>query len=200
VRCGRNCLIDLGQLRNWLFKGLSTESMLDDFEAEGVSVRAATDPAALQRVISLDEFSITIRRAAMQTLPAFLAFFCLENAVREIVVQRLTENHGADWWEKAAPRAVKDKVRQRREKEGRNRWHVQRGANEIYYTDFGDLLLLIQGQWPDFEDLFPDQHWIANRLNDLEASRNIIAHSNQLDEREIDRVKMYLQDWIRQVG
>jgi hypothetical protein len=75
-----------------------------------------------------------------------------------------------------------------------------RGANEIYYTDFGDLLLLIQGNWPDFEDLFPDQHWIANRLNDLEASRNIIAHSNQLDEREIDRVKMYLHDWIRQVG
>jgi hypothetical protein len=193
-------LIERGELRNWLFKSLSVESKLDDLEAEGVSVRAATDPAALQRVMSLDEFSSTIRRAAMSTLPAFLAFFCLENAVREIVVQRLTENQGSDWWDKAASKAVKDRVNQRREKEGKNRWHVQRGANEIYYTDFGDLLLLIQGNWPDFEDLFPDQHWIANRLNDLEASRNIIAHSNQLDEREIDRVKMYLHDWIRQVG
>jgi hypothetical protein len=61
----------------------------------------------------------------MHTLPAFLAFFCLENAVREIVVQRLTENQGADWWEKAAPKAVKDRVNQRRDKEAKNRWHVQ---------------------------------------------------------------------------
>jgi hypothetical protein len=73
----------------------------------------------------LNEFSSTIRRAAMHTLPAFLAFFCLENAVREIVVQRLTENQGADWWEKAAPKAVKDRVNQRRDKEAKNRWHVQ---------------------------------------------------------------------------
>jgi hypothetical protein len=73
---------------------------------------------------------------------------CFQNSasvsVREIVVQRLTENQGADWWEKAAPKAVKDRVNQRRDKEAKNRWHVQRGANEIYYTDFGGLLLLIQ--------------------------------------------------------
>ena len=51
-----------------------------------------------------------------------------------------------------------------------------------------------------FEDLFPDQNWLVNRLTELEASRNIIAHSNTLDKRELTRVRMYLQDWIRQVG
>jgi hypothetical protein len=53
-----------------------------ELEAEGLAVRAATDPAALQRVMPLDDFSPPIRQAAMKTLPAFLAFFCLENAVR----------------------------------------------------------------------------------------------------------------------
>jgi hypothetical protein len=73
-----------------------------------------------------------------------------------------------------APKAVKDRVNQRRDKEAKNRWHVQRGANEIYYTDFGGLPLLIQGNLARLRGPVPDQHWIANRLNDLEASRNII--------------------------
>lgn len=187
-------------LREWLYKGLALETVLDELEAQGLAVRATTDPGALQRVMPLEGFSLEIRQAAMRTLPAYLAFFCLENAVRELVTDRLLEIHGSDWWEACVPSAVRTKVEQRREKEGVNRWHVQRGANEIYYTDFGDLLKIIQGRWVDFEDLFPDQHWVANRLNDLEASRNIIAHSNLLDTREITRVNMYLQDWLRQVG
>lgn len=188
------------ELRDFLFRAVSVESLLNDLEAEGVAVKAPTDAGALQRVMPLEEFSPEIRRAAMKCLPAFLAFFCLENAVRELVIDRLSENHGSNWWEERAPKGIRDRVEQRQEKEGKNRWHVQRGAQEVYYADFGDLLMLIQNNWSDFEDLFPDQHWIANRLNDLEASRNIIAHSNLLDDRELARIRMYLQDWLRQVG
>jgi hypothetical protein len=189
-----------GEIREWMFTGLALETVLDELETEGLSVRASTNPGALQRVIPLEEFPPDVRRAAMQTLPAFLAFFSLENAVRSLVTDRLSENHGAGWWTTCVPKAVQDRVAQREAKEGKNRWHIARGAQEIFYTDFGDLLTLIQNNWTDFEDLFPDQHWVANRLNDLEASRNIIAHSNTLDEREVTRIKMYLQDWLRQVG
>jgi hypothetical protein len=38
------------------------------------------------------------------------------------------------------------------------------------------------------------------RLAELEASRNIIAHSNVLEEREMTRLRLYVQDWLRQVG
>ena len=193
-------MTDRGLIQSWLFTGLSAEALLDDLEADGISVKASTDPAAIQRVLPLEEFSSDIRHAAMQSLPAFLAFFCLENAIRELVVDRLKENHGSDWWEDCAPKRVIEKVSQRQAKEGGNRWHVQRGANEIYYTDFGDLSDMIVTQWPDFDDLFPDQHWVASRLSDLESSRNIIAHSNSLDDRERTRIRMYLQDWLRQVG
>jgi hypothetical protein len=124
----------------------------------------------------------------------------LENSVRELVSDRLSEAAGPDWWEAAAPAPVKKKVEDRQDKEGRNRWHVSRGAQPIFYTDFGDLKSLIQSNWESFEDLFPDQSWIAARLDELEASRNIIAHNNLLDEREIGRVHLYLQDWARQVG
>lgn len=136
----------------------------------------------------------------MRAMPAYLAFFCLENAARELVMERLSEKLGADWWDKSASAGMKRQVEERRQKEGKNRWHIQRGAHEVNYTNFGDLRLLIVNNWEYFEDLFPDQNWISSRLDELEASRNIIAHSNTLDEREMTRLRLYLQDWKGQVG
>lgn len=193
-------MADQQDLRAWLFQTVTVETLLDDLEGEGVAVRAVTDPRALQRIIPLDEFSAGVRTAAMKAISAYLAFFCLENSVRELVQERLQEEHGSEWWATSASAALRNKVQERQEKEGRNRWHVRRGEHEIYYTDFGDLKSLIQTHWVLFEDLFPDQNWIVARLEELEASRNIIAHSNLLDERETTRLQLYIQDWTRQVG
>jgi hypothetical protein len=186
-------------LREFLFKGLAIEDALNELEAQGLAVRAPTDTQALQRVVSLEEFAETIRTAAMKALPAYLAFFCLENSARELIAERMAERHGADWW-KGVSRSIQEKVEKRQEKEGRERWHVQRGATPIYYTDFGDLKSIIQLNWADFEDLFPDVNWVITRFSELEASRNIVAHNNILDKNEVDRIKLYLVDWVRQVG
>ena len=193
-------MTDYGAIRDWLFQSLSVEAALNEFEADGIALRAAHDPNAVQRVIPLEDFSADIRRASMAALPAYLAFFCLENAVRELIAERLQERRGTSWWEATVPNAVQERVKLRRDKEGVHRWHVSRGATEITYTDFGDLKLIILNNWQDFEDLFPHQNWIVTRLEELEASRNIIAHSNALDERELTRLRVYLQDWTRQVG
>lgn len=193
-------MTDLDDLRNWLFKGLSAESRLDELEQEGMRVRSDMDAGAVQRVLPIEGFSRTIRRSAVDSLAAYLAFFCLENAVRELVVERLDESRGANWWDENVSSNIRAKVEGRRTKEDKNRWHSQRGAREIYYTDFGDLALIIQAHWPLFEDLFPDQNWVMQRMRELENSRNIIAHSNVLEDREIQRLRMYLDDWVRQVG
>ena len=187
-------------LREWLFKGLSAEAALDSLEAEGVAVRASNDPAVLQRVLPLEDFSTAIRRSSMAALPAYLALFCFENSARELVGERLLDRHGSGWWNDVVPKAIRDRVAARQAREGVQRWHVSRGASEIYYTDFGDLRQIIQTNWVDFEDLFPHQNWVVSRLDELEASRNIVAHSNTLDERELTRLRVYLQDWTRQIG
>jgi hypothetical protein len=193
-------LTDATPIRTWLFNGLAAESRMNALEEDGLAVRAATHPGALQRVIPLDEFSASIRSSAMKALPAYLAFFCLENSARELVSDRLAENHGSSWWDTQVSNPIRDKVASRREQEGVKRWHIRRGEHEIYYTDFGDLRNIIQNNWPDFEDLFPDQNWVTSRLDEMESSRNVIAHSNVLDDRELSRIALYLQDWTRQVG
>jgi len=193
-------LTELLELRNWLFKALSVDDTLNRFESDGLAVRDPSDSHALQRVLPLEGFSHEIRGKAMKALPVYLAFFCLENAIRELIAERLTENHGSEWWSTYASQSIKNSVNSRQTKEGKNRWHVRRGDHEIYYTDFGDLKLLIQNNWVDFQDLFPDQNWITARIDELESSRNIIAHSNVLEDREIERMRIYLEDWLKQVG
>ncbi|GAB3811075.1 Swt1 family HEPN domain-containing protein [Kribbella italica] len=187
-------------VRDWLFKGMAVEDLLNSLELDGISVRAAEDPGAVQRVLPLEDFSPSIRRSAVQALPAYLALFCLENSIRELVAERMQDSLGAEWWDSGTSTELRKKVGGRQEKEGANRWHIRRGAQEIYYTDFGDLIAIIRRNWEAFEDLFPDQNWVINRLTELEASRNIVAHNNILDERELLRIRMYLQDWTRQVG
>lgn len=193
-------MTEVSALRNWLFKGIAVEQLLDSMETEGLSVRAGTDTRAVQRIMPLEDFSPATRRSALQALPAYLAFFCLENSARELVSERMAENHGVDWWAAKVSSAIRTKVDARRTKEGQHRWHAARGASEIFYTDFGDLKDIIQSNWVDFSDLFPDQNWVISRLTELEASRNIIAHTNVLDDRELLRLRLYLQDWSRQVG
>ena len=183
-----------------MFRCLAAEDMLDRFEQDGVALRAGSDPRALQRVLPLEDFSPDVRRSAMSTLAAYLAFYCLENSIRELITERMTENHGSDWWNTKAPAGIREKVAKRQEAEGDNRWHISRGAGDLYYTDFGDLKSILQSSWTDFSDLFPDQNWVLSRMTELEASRNIIAHMNPLDDRENGRLKLYLQDWTRQVG
>ena len=189
-----------GQVRDWLFRALTAEDLLDRLEQGGMSVRAGEDPRALQRVLPLESFSATIRDSAMAALPAYLAFFCFENAVRELIEERMEENHGPAWWQAKVATGIQEKVEKRRQAEGQNRWHIARGAAQIYYTDFGDLKSLIQNNWTDFEDLFPDQNWLTARFAELEASRNVIAHMNVLDDRETARLRLYLQDWTKQAG
>jgi hypothetical protein len=118
----------------------------------------------------------------------------------ELITSRLEESDGADWFEKRATSPMKLKVTDRKQKEERDLWHTGRNKLPIYYLDFGDLSKLIVNHWVQFEDLLPGQPWVQARLDEAEKSRNVIAHTNVLAPEEVDRLEMYLSDWIKQIG
>ena len=130
----------------------------------------------------------------------YVSFFCLENAVRELILQRLAEHHGADWWHLKVPVKIREAVGKLREKEAKAKYHAQRSEADIGYTTFAHLSQMIIANWDDFSDLFPDQAWITARFTDLEMSRNIIMHTNVLPSIEIERIDSIVRDWLRQVG
>jgi hypothetical protein len=131
-------------------------------------------------------------------MEVYLILYLFENSVRELI-RLVLEKHGSDWWDKVVPVHVKQDVEKRLKQEADNRWHGTRGSHRICYTDIGDLYSIISANWQDFKGIFPDDAWIRVTIRGIELSRNIVAHNNPLSEREVKRLKMYYEDWIRQV-
>lgn len=187
------------KLKEFIFNGLLLDDSLDNLEDSGISVRDGQKLKGVTRIQETD-FSPKIIYNATKMSSVFTVFFCLENSVRELIQERLAERFGPTWWTDKIPTKIRDNVTKLKDKESKNRYHAQRSANDIGYTFFGQLCQIIINNWDDFSDLFPDQHWINSRFNDLEMSRNIIMHTGLLPEIEIERIESICRDWIRQVG
>ncbi len=189
------------RVRDFVFRGLLALDSLEQLEDMGVYLR--NSDRRLGRALSelsFAEFSPQIQDGAEKMSRLYVAFFCFENSARELIAQKLRDSNGDSWWEVRVPPNIKSKVENRRKEEQRNKWHQPRSRENISYTDFGDMPGIIINNWSDFEDLFDSQEWVKSRFGDMEKSRNVIAHNNVLDDREIDRIRLYLQDWARIVG
>jgi hypothetical protein len=186
-------------LKKFVFNAFLLDDSLERLEAEGISVRSGATVIPIERIEETD-FSPQIIHDANRMSSVYVAFFCLENAVRELIVDRLVERHGIDWWETCVPGKIKTSVNKLKESEEKNRYHAARSTSLIGYTMFGNLAQIIINKWEDFSDLFPSQAWITARFTDLEMSRNIIMHTGVLPEIEIERIESIVRDWVRQVG
>ena len=188
-------------VRDFVFRGLLSLDSLQQLEHTGLYVREAHKRfgRALSD-LSFAEFSQAIQDGAEKMSRLYVAFFCFENSAREFIAQRMRDAHGANWWETKVPANIKSKVDNRKKDETKNKWHAPRSRENIAYTDFGDMPGIILNNWVDFEDVFDDQGWVKTRFADMEKSRNVIAHNNVLEDREIERIRLYLQDWGRIIG
>ena len=127
-------------------------------------------------------------------------FYVFENLLRYVIMSVLEKKYGKDWWTTVTiSRDIRDEVERRKKAEGRDRWVGKRGSHEIFYTDLGDLGLSINSNYGDFKDIFPNLTWIKSRVDDLEKSRNVLAHNNLLPNNEMKRIKIYLKDLQNQL-
>lgn len=189
----------MSELRQFIFDAILLENTFDRLAESGISVRHGKKSETTARIQESD-FSPRITHNAQKMSTVYEAFFCMENAVRELITERLLERKGLGWWETCVPTKIKIAVQRLKEKEDANRYYSQRSDSLIGYTMFGNLAQIIIANWEDFSDLIPDQAWLASRFNDLEMSRNIIMHTGFLPQIEIERIESIVRDWIRQVG
>lgn len=194
------------KLQNFVFKGMLLDAGMEALEEIGIttkessSLKDSVKDRKGEAGISLEDFSSRIRLNAIKMSSVYMAFFCFENSVRDLITERLKERIGVRWWNKCVSKKLRENVIKRKGTDSKNKWHAPRASENIAYTDFGDMANIICNNWSHFEDLFPSQEWVKTRSSDLEQSRNAIAHNNVLKERDINRIRMYLEDWKKQVG
>ena len=130
----------------------------------------------------------------------YVAVSAFENSIRELISGILLEAKGEAWWTMAVPEKVRKLSEKRLEDEKKTKWHTQRGLDPINYTTMGGLLSIIRNNWQEFEPHIQSVEWAANVFDAIERSRNVIMHSGVLEREDIERLGIYIRDWVKQVG
>lgn len=190
-----------GNIREWMFRALMFEAEAERFKTAGIRIGAdqeVVEKSLLEEILS--PFPVGTRNEAMRMARIYTLLNCFENSVRELIKERLKEKHDADWWEKGAPKNVKSFASNRQESANKNSWLEGDNTEIIEFVEFGHLSDIIIHNWIDFSDLIPTQHWIKQRMDELEKARNYIAHNRLLLPSEFKRIEQYIRDWNKQVG
>lgn len=135
---------------------------------------------------------------------AYPVLYVFENAVREFLDAHLTAVYGKDWFDdsKIVSRGTRETVARNRQAEARARYHSQRNARPIYYTNLDQLTSIVKSEkgWKVFKDVFPRDTWFPELVGRFEVSRNVVAHMNPLTKKDIARLEDGLTEWLDQVA
>ncbi|MBL9186904.1 MAG: hypothetical protein JNK23_05455 [Opitutaceae bacterium] len=194
-------MIERKDLRDWLFRGLMFEADAEVFRGAGIRVGASQEASERSLVQeALAPFSVDLRNQALRMARLYAMLYCFENSVRGLVRQRLEEKYGPNWWAEQVSSKIVQFAESRQKDALENSWLEGATKDPLGFIQFGHLADIIIARWEDFSDLVPTQHWVKQRMDELEKARNFIAHNRLLMPAEFSRIEMYLDDWNKTVG
>ena len=187
-------------LRDFLFRGLMFESEASSFQSAGIQVGADASQAE-ERLLSeaLSPFGVSRRNQALEMARLYAVLHCFENEVRSLIRETLVEKSGPDWFNDV-PAKIRTFAETRQKAAIEDSWLEGEKSDLLGFVDFGHLAQIIIEKWSFFEDIMPTQHWLKQRMDELEKVRHFIAHNRALLPSEFARVYMYIADWNRVVG
>lgn len=145
------------------------------------------------------QFPAKLRAEARRMAIHYEIFYCLENEMRQLISDRLLESHGVDWWTKCVPTSVQDTAKKNIDREAQQ-GVTPRSEMPIDYINFGELGQIMSANWPTFGDMLKNKLAVERILGQLNLLRGPIAHCKALAEDEVDRLKLSLRDWFRQMS
>ncbi|AQG79217.1 Swt1 family HEPN domain-containing protein [Spirosoma montaniterrae] len=185
---------------NFAFRGLLTLNALEKTSCIRKRTFTAQEGQEIINSLGINELDEDLVKTARKMAIVYTGVSAFENTVRKFVANVLLENHGENWWELKVMEGIKKKAESRRLEESKIRWHTPRGDSIINYTEFGDLFIIIKNNWIDFQPYIISQEWAEQIIRTIERSRNVIMHSGELVDQDIERIGMFIRDWIKQVG
>lgn len=194
--------MDNNTLYSFVFKGILTEEALDKTERLKKNKFGSEDLRKLNKTLCIDELDDELVNNAQKMAVVYTAICAFENMVRQFISKKLLENKGENWWVECVSEKVRARAESRRDEESKIRWHTPRGDSIINYTEFGDLLTIIRNpdNWVFFEPHISSIEWADQIIKTVERSRNVIMHSGELVNHDIERIGLYIRDWLNQVG
>ena len=102
-----------------------------------------------------------------------------DNEVRTFIRETLEEKDGADWLNKLPPK-IWEHAKGRREAALKDSWLEGEKTDLLGFLEFGHLAQIMSNKREHFQDIIPSQHWLKQRMDELEKVRHFIAHNRML--------------------
>lgn len=157
-------------------------------------------PATAQAVedVYYPQFDAAVRLEAGRMAKHYEVFYSLEKSIRALVADTIeAAEKTAEWWLSArVPQLVQTEVASRIQKE-LDAGVTRRSQEELDYTTFGELSVIISSNWDIFGSLFSSKKAVEKVMASLNALRNPIAHCSPLAEDEQLRLQLTVRDWFR---
>lgn len=182
--------------------GMTNQMVIEDLSriglAYGVDLGHAPATAKSVEDVYYPQIDASIRREAEEMAKHYALFYSLEKSIRTLVSDALeTAEKTADWWlSNRVPPTVKQEVATRIQKEI-DAGVTRRSLDELDYTTFGELSVIISANWDVFGSLFSSKKAVEKIMASLNALRNPIAHCSPLAEDEQLRLQLTVRDWFR---
>ncbi|WP_197483814.1 Swt1 family HEPN domain-containing protein [Ralstonia mannitolilytica] len=144
------------------------------------------------------QFDSAVRAEAAAMAKHYEVFYSLEKSIRELVAQTIeAAEKREDWWVSSrVPINIQSEVAARIQKE-LDAGITRRSLDELDYTTFGELSVIISSNWDIFGGLFNSKKAVEKVMASLNALRNPIAHCSPLAEDEELRLQLTVRDWFR---
>jgi HEPN superfamily Swt1-like protein len=183
--------------------GMSGLLVTDDLRAveQVYNIELGHSPRASQQSSTAyyPQFEQEVRREAAVMAQHYELFYCLEQAIRKIIIETLEEAEGTYWWDTKVAQKIRDDVKELQQKEIDN-GVTRRSERAIDYTTFGQLSGIITQNWSLFGTIFKSQRAVEKVMASLNLLRGPIAHCCPLSEDEVDRLNLAVKDWFRILG
>ena len=143
------------------------------------------------------QFEQNVRAEAAEMGSHYEVFYCLEKSIRRLITETMEDAAGEKWWSSGRINSsIVTEVGGRIQKEidsGVSR----RSLEELDYTTFGELSVIITGNWDVFGAIFNSSKAVERVMSNLNTLRGPIAHCSKLSEDEILRLRLTVRDWFR---
>jgi len=182
--------------------GMTNQMLAEDLgriaRTHGVELgHMPTLPQAVEDVY-YPQFDAAVRSEAAAMAKHYEVFYSLEKSIRELVAQTIeAAEKREDWWtSQRVPTNIQADVSGRIQKE-LDAGVTRRSLDELDYTTFGELSVIIASNWDIFGALFNSRKAVEKVMASLNALRNPIAHCSPLAEDEELRLQLTVRDWFR---
>lgn len=180
----------------FVLKTASLKQAIEDNLPNPLLMRSLADEDTIIKAAT-SQFSHEVRENATMMAEHYKLFYMLENDIRRLIDDTLSEEHGSsDWWDRYAPNTAKEEYKGNVQRE-REAGFTPRSDNPLDYVTFGQLGDIIRTNWTLFGGILSNQKALGRVMYSLNNLRGPIAHCGVLAEDEVDRLRLTVKDWFR---